>query len=176
MTNRELYASVLPKLAQQIWDLEFVEMEEFHPSNKTMQALEQQFNPKSVQVESWVPSNSSQQQRQQGQRAADIITWTRCFILYIVVIANKRADLFPPTVAHMHAVLKLQKSMGAMTWLQYDWKSRREMSAAGTQTWDPWQLLSCFTASGVVDDPFDSPVQGQLPPARSSTWPKEQGV
>ena len=78
-------------------------------------------------------------------------------------MANKRADLVPPMVAHMHAVLKLQKSMGAMTWLQYDWKSRREMSAAGTQTWDPWQLLSSFIGSGVVDDPFDSPAQGQLP-------------
>ena len=51
--------TITSKLAQQIWDLEFVEMEEFCPSNKTMQALEQQFNPKSVQVESWVPSNSS---------------------------------------------------------------------------------------------------------------------
>ena len=38
--------TITSKLAQQIWDLEFVEMEEFLPSNKTMQALEQQFNPK----------------------------------------------------------------------------------------------------------------------------------
>lgn len=41
--------TITSKLAQQIWDLEFVEMEEFLTSNKTMQALEQQFNPKSVQ-------------------------------------------------------------------------------------------------------------------------------
>ena len=34
------------KLAQKIWDLEFVEMEEFLPSNKTIQAME---NPVSIQ-------------------------------------------------------------------------------------------------------------------------------
>ena len=59
----------------------------------------------------------------------------------IAVMVNKRADLVPPMVGHMHAVLKLQQSMGGMTWLQYDWKSRKEMSAMGTQTWekrDPW--------------------------------------
>ena len=41
--------TITSKLAQQIWDLEFVEMEKFLPSNKAMEALEQQFNPKSVQ-------------------------------------------------------------------------------------------------------------------------------
>lgn len=158
--------TITSKLAEQIWDREFVEMEEFLTSNKTMQALEQQFNPKSVQDGVLGALQQFQQQQQQGQRVADIITWTRCFTLYIAVMANKRADLIPPMVAHMHAVLKLQQSMGGMTWLQYDWKSWREMSATGTQTWekrDPWQLLSCFAGSRVLNDSFDSPAQGQLP-------------
>ena len=99
-----------------------------------MQAVEPQFNPQSVQDGVLGALQQFQQQQQQARRVAGIITWTRCFTLYIAVMANKRADLTPPMVAHMHAVLKLQQSMGGMTWLQYDWKSRREMSAMGTQT------------------------------------------
>ena len=44
------------RLAQRIWDLEFVEMEEFFPSNKTIQALE------SLEEASSLPGSLPQQQ------------------------------------------------------------------------------------------------------------------
>ena len=50
------------------------------------------------------------------------MTWTRCFSLYVAVMAKRRAKLVPPMIAHLHAVLKL------MAWLQYDWKARREIN------------------------------------------------
>ena len=120
------------RLAQRIWDSEFEEMEEFLPSNRTIQALE------SLEGANSLPGSVPQQQ---SRRALDISTWIRCFTLYIVVMSQKRPDLVPPMTAHLHTVMKLEQSMCGMSWFQYDWRARREMCAAGASTWgrrDPW--------------------------------------
>ena len=80
------------KLAQKIWDLEFVEMEEFLPTNRTLQALDQ-FTPESPQ--DGVLGALHQLQQQQGCRVADIMTWTRCFSHYVAAMAKKWAELVP---------------------------------------------------------------------------------
>ena len=44
-----------------------------------------------------------------------------------------------------------------MSWLQYDWWSRREMNAEGGGSWqkhDPWKLLSCLPESSYKEDCF----------------------
>ncbi len=108
-------------------------------------------------------------QQLQKKTVADVMTWTRCVSLYIAVMARKKAELVPAMIAHMHAVLKLQQSVGGMMWLHYDWRSRREMNAEGHTTWgrrDPWQLLSVLSGKGIADDPFDIPPQAPLPPAQ----------
>ena len=139
------------KLAQKIWDLEFVEMEEFLPSNRAIQAME---NPVSMQ-EGIV--GALQQLQQPSRRVVDILTWLRCFSLYIAVMAAKRHDLVAPMISHMHTVMRLQATCGGMSWLQYDWRSRREMNAEGVESWqkrDPWQLLSCLPGTTTGDDCF----------------------
>ena len=71
-------------------------MEEFLPSNKTINALE---NPISIQdgIEGAL--------QQPKKRVADILTWIRCFTLYIAVMAAKRHDLVGPMISHMHTVM-----------------------------------------------------------------------
>ena len=61
------------KLAQRIWDLDFIEMEEFLPSNKTVQALEV----------SGLAREGTVFQVLQGRKVTDIMSWMRCFTLYI---------------------------------------------------------------------------------------------
>ena len=80
-------------------------------------------------------------------------------------MAKRRAELVPPMIAHLHAVVKLQQSLGGMAWLQCDWKARREMNAVGItwETRDPWQLLSCVAGKGIMDDPFDTSPQVPIP-------------
>ena len=139
------------KLAQKIWDLEFVEMEEFLPNNKAIQAME---NPVSIQ-EGIV--GALQQLQQPNKRVMDILTWIRCFSLYIAVMAAKRHDLVAPMTSHMHTVMRLQAMYGGMSWIQYDWRSRREMNAEGVESWqkrDPWQLLSCLPGTTRMEDCF----------------------
>ena len=73
-------------LAQRIWNTEFVEMEEFLPSNRTIQTLE------SLEGVNSLPGSVPQQQ---SRRALDISTWIRCFTLYIALISEKKPDLVP---------------------------------------------------------------------------------
>ena len=139
------------KLAQKIWDLEFVEMEEFLPNNKAIQAME---NPVSIQ-EGIV--GALQQLQQPNKRVMDILTWIRCFSLYIAVMAAKRHDLVAPMTSHMHTVMRLQAMYVGMSWIQYDWRSRREMNAEGVESWQkrgPWQLLSCLLGTTRMEDCF----------------------
>ena len=165
--------TITSKLAQRIWDLEFIEMDDFLPTNKAVQALEQQSTSQLVQDGVLGALQQFQQQQQQGRRVADITTWTRCFTLYIAVMASRRADLVPAMVAHLHAVLKVQQS-GGMAWLQFDWRSRREMCAEGTPTWekrDPWQLLPLFTGKSAAVDPFEVSPQVPLPTSQTPRQP-----
>ena len=81
--------------------------------------------------------------------------------MYLAVMAQKRANIVASMVSHLHAVIKLHQSMHGMAWLQYNWKTRREMSAEPSIAWsrrDPWQL-SCFKFLGTsaTEDPFDLP-------------------
>ena len=71
------------ELAQRIWDLDFIEMEEFLPSNRTVQALEVSGMTKDGTV-LHVP---------QARRVADISTWTRCFSLYVAEMENQKPEL-----------------------------------------------------------------------------------
>ena len=159
-----LAASGLPtvseKLAQRIWDLDFIEMEEFLPSNKMVQALEV----------SGLAREGTVFQVLQGRKVTDIMSWMRCFTLYIAVMSSRRPDLVVPMVAHLHAVIKLEQSIGGLGWLQYDWRSRKELCAAGSSAWgrqDPWQLIACVPHTSTSLDPFDVTPQdlmpGQLP-------------
>lgn len=104
--------TIPPNLAQRIWDLEFVEMADFLPSNKAVQALEQQSTSQVVQDGVLGALQQFQQQQQQGQRVTDTTAWTRCLTLYIAVMASRRAVLVPAMVAHLHAVLKVPRSGG----------------------------------------------------------------
>ena len=121
--------TVSNKLAQKIWKLEFVDMEEFLPSNKTINALE---NP--IFIQDGIVG-ALQQLQQPKKRVADVLTWIRCFMLYIAVMAAKHHDLVGPMISHMHTVMRLQATYGGMSWLQYDWRSRREMNAEGGESW-----------------------------------------
>ena len=98
-----------------------------------------------------------QQLQQPNKRVMDILTWICCFFLYIAVMAAKHQDLVAPMTSHMHTVMRLQAMYGGMSWIQYDWRSRREMNAEGMESWqkrDPWQLLSCLPGTTMKEDCF----------------------
>ena len=66
----------------------------------------------------------------QARRVADISTWTRCFSLYVAVMANRKPELVTQMIAHLHTVMKVEQSLGGLAWLQYDWRTRKELRAA----------------------------------------------
>ena len=111
--------------------------------------------------------------QQQSQQALDILTWIKCFILYIAVVFQKRPDLVPPITAKLHTVMKLEQSVGSMSWFQYDWRARRKTCAAGASTWgrcDLWRLLTCMPGSSGCIDPFD-PLPQKLKAERTKCRP-----
>ena len=65
-------------------------MEDFLPSNRTIQALE------SLEGASSLPGSLPQQQ---VCRVLDILTWIRCFTLNIAVMSQKMPELVPPMTA-----------------------------------------------------------------------------
>ena len=66
--------------------------------------------------------------------------------------------------AHLHTVMKLEQSVGGMSWFQYDWRACRETCAAGASLSlgrrDPWQLLTRMPGRSGHLDPFDPMPQG----------------
>ena len=95
-------------------------MEEILPSNKMINAME---NPVSIQ------DGIVGALQQPNKGVADIFTWIHCIY---AVMAVKCHDLVGPMISHIHTVMhcKLHKEV-RMSWLQYDWWSRREMNAEG---------------------------------------------
>ena len=63
---------------------------------------------------------------------ADITTWTWCFSLYEAVMAKWRLELVVPMITYLHRVMKIQQNVGGLAWLQYDWRTRKELHAGGT--------------------------------------------
>ena len=134
--SRYLVAKGLPtlpmKLVEKIWNLEYVDMEEFLPTPRSLQLAEQ--GSASSFQESLVGAFSQYQALQQhkSQRlVVDIGTWTHCFTPYIAVLSKKAADMVPSMVAHLHTVLRLQqKASHQLAWLEYDIQFRMELTAS----------------------------------------------
>jgi len=76
-------------------------------------------------------------------------------------------------LAHLHTVIKVEQSVG-LAWLQYNWRTRKELCAAGSLAWgkqDPWQLLACIPHNSTAQDPFDvtpQDIRPRQPPASGS--------
>ena len=169
------------RLAEKTWNLEFVEMEELLPAPRSLRLVEHGRQAASLQ-ESLVGAFSQFQaiQHQKSQRRVqDVMTWVRCFTLYVAVMAKKKTDMIPCMVAHLHTVLKLhQKAPQSVAWLEYDIQFRMEMAAREDRVWtggDPWQYVACLPGPSTAQDPFDlaeqaipqqqKPSQPPLPPS-----------
>ena len=170
---QQLIAKGLPtlpaKLVEKAQSLEFVEMEEFLPTPRSLRLAEQRKLNPSLQdalVGALTQFQASQQRRSQ-RRVLDILTWTRCFSLYIAVVAKAKAEMVPVMVAHLHTVYKLQRrAPEATAWLEYDVQFRMEAAASEDRVWnctDPWQYLSCLPGPSAAEDPFEMAVERSRP-------------
>ena len=144
-----------------IWNLEYVDMEEFLPVPRSLRLAEQGKPAPSLQESLVGAFNQFQaiQSQKTQHRVLDIITWLRCFTLYIAVMAKQRSDMVQCMVAHLHTVLKVhQKAPKSAAWLEYDIQFRMEMAAREDWVWmegDPWQYVSCLPGPSTNQDPFD---------------------
>ena len=136
-------------------------MEEFLPAPRSL-CLAEQGKPAPSLHESLVGAfNQFQaiQSQKTQQRVLDVITWMRCFTLYITVMAKQRCDMVQCMLAHLHTVLKLhQKAPKSVAWLEYDIQFRMEMAAREDHVWlegDPWQYVACLPGPSTNQDPFD---------------------
>ena len=153
-----LVAKGLPtKLAEKVWSLDYVDMEKFFSTPcgarearpSLQESLEGAFNQ----------FQACQQQQKAQRRVLDVVTWARCFTLYIAVMAKRHADIVPSMVAHFHTVVKLhQKAPRSSAWREYDIQLWMEQAATEDRAWkegDPWQYVSCLLGPGTSLDPFD---------------------
>jgi len=74
------------KLANQIWELNFIEMDELLPSNRVFQALE------GTSAHASGGARSSAQSQFQSRHTTDAIAWIRCLNMYMVVMAQKNQN------------------------------------------------------------------------------------
>ena len=172
--TRYLVAKGLPtlptKLVEKIWNLEYVEMEEFLPAPRSLRIAEQS-NPSHSLQDSLVGALSQFQalQKQKSQcRVMDVTTWVRCFTLYMAVLSAKAPEMVPSMVAHLHTVLRLQqRASHHLAWLEYDIQFRMELAASADRAWtsgDPWQYVACLPGQHAPNDPFDV-AEVDVPPA-----------
>jgi len=161
---RYLVAKGLPtlptKLVEKVWNLEFVEMEEFLPTPRALRIAEQG-NPASSLQESLIGALSHFQalpHHKSQWQVMDLDTWVRCFMLYMAVISKRAAEMVPSMVAHLHTVLCLhQGGPQQLAQLEYDIQFQMEMAALADRAWtcgDPWQYISCLPSQGRPADPF----------------------
>ena len=160
------------KLVERVWNLEYVDMEEFLPAPCSLRIAEQGRSSASLQ-ESLVGAFSQFQALQQykaQRRVTDIITWTRCFSLYMAVLPKKAAEMVPSMIAHLHTVLRLQqKASSQLAWLEYDIQFWMELAVSADRAWtcgDPWQYISCLAGPSALVDPFEFSVED----TQSSQW------
>ena len=124
--------SALPmRTVEKAWNKEYVDIEEFLPALWSLWHAEQARPAVSLQ-ESLVRALNQFQatQQQKGPRVMDIMTWVRCFSLYIAVMAKKAVEMSPCIVVHLHTVLRRhQRATYKSAWLEYDIQFRMEMAA-----------------------------------------------
>ena len=93
--SRYLVAKGLPtlpmKLVDRIWNLEYVDMEEFLPAPRSLRLAEQGKPAPSLQKSLVGAFNQFQaiQSQKTQRRVLDVITWMRCFTLYIAEIVTR---------------------------------------------------------------------------------------
>ena len=149
-------------------------MEELLPAPRSLRIAEMGKPTPSLQ-ESLVGAFSQFQALQHHQktqrRVLDIVTWARCFSLYVAVMAKRRPEMVISMITHLHTVLHLhQKAPQHSAWIEYDVQFRMEAAASEEKTWaceDPWQYISCLPSTGGGLDPFD--VSEPATPSRSTT-------
>ena len=175
-TSHILIAKGLPtlpaKLVAKAQSLEFVEMEEFLPTPRSLRLAEQRRPNPSLQESLVGALNHFQalQQQKAQRRVLDVMTWTRCFTLYMAVVAKTRAEMVPYMAAHLHTVFKLyHRAPQSAAWLEYDVQFRMEAAASDDKVWsggDSWQYISCLPGPVTASDPFEM-VGEQRPPQLS---------
>ena len=150
--TRYLLAKGLPilssKLVERAWSSDYVDMEEFLPALRLLHVVEQE---KSTTLQDSLVGALSQfqaiQQQQQTQHSGmDILAWTKCFTLYLTVVAKKWPEMIPSMVAHLHTVLKLsQKVARSRAWYEYNVHFRMEMAASEDRGVIMWGLLAILS-------------------------------
>ena len=157
------------KLVEKVWNLEYVEMEEFLPMPRVLRRVEQG-NPSYSFQDSLVGAlNQFQaiQQHKSQRRAMDITTWVRCFTMYMAVLSTRAPEMVPSMVAHLHTVLRLQqRALHNLARLEYDIQFRMEMAAFADRAWkcgDPWQYVACLPSQRLPNDPFEVAEGDTLP-------------
>ena len=173
---RYLVAKGLPtlprKLAEMVWRLEYVDMEEFLPVPHSLR-LAEQGKPSSLQDSLVGAFDQFQalQQHQSQRRIMDIMTWVRCFTLFMAVLSQRSPEMVPDMVAHLHTVLRLQqKATSQLAWLEYDIQFQMELASSTDRSWtcgDAWQYISCLPGPSPRGDPFEMS-GGATQPERSA--------
>ena len=99
------------KVVEKAQRLEFVEMEEFLPAPQSLRLAEWEKANPSLQESLVGAMNEFQETLHQKvqRKVQDILTWTRCFSLYLAVVAKVKAEMVPCKVAHLHTVFKLHR-------------------------------------------------------------------
>ena len=165
------------KLVERAWNWEYVDMEEFLPAPRSLRLVEQRKPVPSLQESLVGALNHFQaiQQQKAHQGVLDVLTWIRCFTLYMAVMSKKHAEMIQFMVAHLHTVLRLYyRAPEQSAWLEYDIQYRMETAASGDRKWsggDPWRYLSCLPGPSSGRDPFDISEKGRPGPPQPSQRP-----
>lgn len=172
-------APVPRKLAERIWQWEFVDMGEMLSDNWLQKGDEPTVNPLGL--------------AHQKRQVTDINTWIRCFATFTSMMSCKCPETMPELQV---SIMKASSEYSGLAWAQYDSAYRHQAANTGNRSWshiNPSLYSVCFTGKAntvarcslcasmdhtVKDCPFSTKtdMERTLEPVFTACIPKASGA
>ena len=96
-------------------------------------------------------SNPPQLIGRRTRKVTDIMSWIKCFALYVGIMVGSSLEAVPELMAYLIQILRVSQDFSGLAWVNYDLAFRRQAAATGNKHWskiNPSLYSICF--SGVA--------------------------
>ena len=121
------------KLAQRIWQWEYIDMLEMLPELWACRSDDNLTKAPTTRVR---------------RPITDLKTWLKAFATYVAVMSQKNGGAVPELMAYMVSIIRVEEEYAEGAWVRYDEAYRQQAAACQNTTWskvNPSLFSLCFT-------------------------------
>lgn len=137
------------KLAERIWNWEFIDMVDLLPDQWLVKKEEPAMHFGAAAAHVGIPSQRGKKQ------VTDIMLWLQCFANYINVMSRSFPGAVSELLSYMVGILRVCQEYSGTAWAQYDATYRRQAASSGDRSWskiNPSLFSICFTGKAVTNN------------------------